>query len=83
MRAIQVSEYHVCFLALRDKGKGSVLLNQRCIYIHIIHIYLSERISSYTYQHTFALIVRSDKINDLSYFGMWSQHADKRHIEDL
>lgn len=42
MKAIQASEYHVCFLALRDEGKGSVLLNQRCIYIYI-YIFIYQR----------------------------------------
>ena len=65
MKAIQVSEYHVCFLALRDKGKGSVLLNQQCIYM-IYLIFMRE--NKFTYM--FALIVRSDKMNDLSYSGM-------------
>ena len=52
MKAIQVSEYHVCFLALRDKGKGSVLLNQRCIYIYIIHIRIFIRENKFIYVST-------------------------------
>ena len=51
MRAIQVSEYHVCFLALRDKGKGSVLLNQRCIYIYAIYIFIRENKFIYVSTH--------------------------------